>query len=989
MKKYETYDRYLIRKPLFSYRVLFHKNETKNIEEVVDELINDDSFVTSIYWSSPNLYEAIINYREKSLKEDKVSKLIHTLKKYAIRASTRCTPYGTMAGVALKDTKNIEQLNQISRKARIDMDFLIELILHIEKNENIRKNLRYKPNNTIYEIPRQYRYYELVRNIDEEKYQLSSLEINEHIKKISQIPNFIKCDEIKALFSDDFEDSEIYEFIDELININFLISEIQPTLTSNNMEYIKTRLNEIFNEGVKDVEIYIKIFEKIENCISLIEKTPVSYLPTSEISEIKKLAISLGIDKVHFFHVDLKHSSESNFELDEKILRNINDSISILHKFCNTNSVQNDIDIFKKIFNTKYESREVSLAEVLDSEFGIEFPAQKQIGNFEGSSLIEGFAKKKESTSKKHNTASNLDFLLDFLEDKKETINLENFNLKKDENPIKVQNFCVVGFPFEDYFFLQNIGTTRANSILGRFGLVDKKIKTLCTEIDKEEQESSEEIIYAEIIYAPENRTANITRRPKLSEHEIPIFTNSSNHEDKQILLKDIMISIKGNDIILRSKKLNKRIIPKLSNAHNFYKSDCIAYKFLSAIQSQNQDNLNFNINYSALKKRFFPRIIYKNIILHRACWVMHESDIRVVKKAKKPLLELKKFLQKWEAPKYVLLVQGDNELFLDTTNDSYLLLLLDEFKNNTILQLSEWLQPNINYNQQVVIPLKNKVVKTENSLFHDKIKLVQRSFAPGSEWLYFKIYCNSNVSDQLLSGLKSILDDLLSENYINSVFFIRYTDPHYHIRLRLHLLDKKLYSEVLQKIYENINPYFQEEVIWNIQLDSYHRELDRYSPEFMEDSEKAFYYDSLLILNLLNDENFIDNENIRLFSAVKNINSWLSFFNLSLQEKLDFCKSMENSFLEEFSTELKKQINSKYRVLKEDLYSFLIGNEFENEFRKRERQLNKIMLYEEALSSYIHMSINRWFPSEQRALELMAYSFSVKYYSRILSQSK
>lgn len=71
----------------------------------------------------------------------------------------------------------------------------------------------------------------------------------------------------------------------------------------------------------------------------------------------------------------------------------------------------------------------------------------------------------------------------------------------------------------------------------------------------------------------------------------------------------------------------------------------------------------------------------------------MHENDIHVVKKSKNPLIALKDFLQKWKVSKHVVLVQGDNELFLDITNDSYLLLLIDELKNNTLLQLSEWLQ--------------------------------------------------------------------------------------------------------------------------------------------------------------------------------------------------------------------------------------------------------------------------------------------------------
>lgn len=991
MNKYDTYNKYVIRKPLFSYDILFNNGETKNIEDVVGELIQDDSFVTSIYWSSPDLYNTIISYRKSTLKEDKIPRLIHTLKKYAIRCSTRCTPYGTMAGVALQDLKKTLEPESISRKARIDMDFLAEIKFHIETHENIRKKLRYKVNNTLDKIPGQYRYQEPIRTDGEEKYQLSSLEMNEYLERIAGISHFMKYDEIKGLLSDDFEDDEISDFIDELIDIKFLVSELQLTLTSDNTENIKNILQTLLNEEVYEAGIYLKILGKIEQCIVVIETTHLSHLPVSEISEIKSLANEIGIDKTHFFHVDLKHSSESGFQPDEKMLRNINTSISILNTWGSGNSTQGDLDSFKKHFNTKYESREVALTEVLDSEFGIGFPAGSQIGNFQGSSLIEGFAKDINS-NKKHSSGSDSDFLLDLIEkDKTEIIRLENIDLQINETSLKTQNFCVVGSPISDQFFLQNIGTTGANSIMGRFALLDDKIKDFCNEIHQKEQQNSPDVIFAEIIYIPEKRTANITRRPQFSEYEIPIFANSSDN-DKQILLKDILISVQGDEIILRSEKLNKRIIPRLSNAHNFYKSESAAYKFLCSIQSQNQDNINLNLNYSKIKKRFIPRIVYRNIILHRACWLMYENDINVIKKSKKPLSALKDFFQTWDVSRYVALVQGDNELFLDITNDTYLLLLLDELKGNTLLQFSEWLLPTEgkkNYNQQIVLPLENKEAKPQSNLSQKKVSSVQRSFAPGSEWLYLKIYCNSNFSDSLLSGLKPILDELITENYINKAFFIRYTDPHYHIRLRVHLNDLKLYSEVLQKLHENLNPYFQEETIWNLQIDSYHREIERYDPEFMEAAEEAFYHDSILVLNLLNQENFIENENVRLFAAVKNVNLWLSLFGLSLQEKLDFCKSMENVFLKEFSSELKSHINSKYRILKEELHEFCTGNEFGEEFNERDRYLQDITLCKDALSSYIHMSINRWFPSEQRALELMTYSFTTKYYSRILSQSK
>ena len=45
---------------------------------------------------------------------------------------------------------------------------------------------------------------------------------------------------------------------------------------------------------------------------------------------------------------------------------------------------------------------------------------------------------------------------------------------------------------------------------------------------------------------------------------------------------------------------------------------------------------------------------------------------------------------------------------------------------------------------------------------------------------------------------------------------------------------------------------------------------------------------------------------------------------------------------------------------------------------------LKKIKLKIDNLSSYIHMSINRWFASEQRLMEYMAYHFCRKYYNQL-----
>jgi thiopeptide-type bacteriocin biosynthesis protein len=995
MTKYDTYNRYVIRKPLFSYDILFsNKNETKNLEDVVEDLINDQTFVTSIYWSSPDLFKTILSYKNRTLDIKKIPKLLNTLKKYAIRSSTRCTPYGTIAGVGLVDLKNINKKQErLTRKARVDMDFFSEFRSHIENNNTIKKHLSYKVNNTFTKIHGQYRYQELIDRENGGKYQNSSMEINEYIEKIQELEIFTSYKEICNLFSADFGKVEIAYFIDELIDNQFLVSNLPLSLTSDNILKIKSALVDLLKNGVMEAANYLNIVKRLEQIIHLLEETQLYYLPIREIDEIKEILKTLNINKTHLFHVDLKHFSHADFEPDEKMLNEITVAIGILHKLGRKNSNHIDLESFKNVFNEKYESREIPLTEVLDTEFGIGFPANLQIGHIQSNTLIEGMAKSGISANIIEKQSSYLDILLDIIENEKEKIiYVEKINFETlDETPIAMQNFCVIGYSIKENFFLQNISTSGANSILGRFAYLDSDIENLCKEISEEEQKNDPDVVFAEIIFIPEKRTANIARRPQLSEYEIPILVDSDNDNTKQILLNDIMVSIDNGTIILKSKSLGKRIIPKLSNAHNYYKNENPAYKFLSSISSQNQININFNVDYKQLKKRFVPRMQYKNIILHRASWIMNENDIDRIRKSKTPLVEVKNFLTKWQVSQYVVLVQGDNELFLDTENETYLTILVEELRDKKTIQLSEWLEHDSNekFIQQIVLPLKNKTFHASSyQQAVQKESHVQRSFAPGSEWLYLKIYCNSNISDYLLATeIKPFLDQCLDSKMIRSAFFIRYTDPHYHLRLRMHLVHEKYYAEAIHLLNTFLESYFQKEIIWKIQIESYQRELERYDPYFMLNTEKAFFYDSTLILSLLQNETFVENDDIKLFSAVKNVEDWLSLFRFSLQEKLDFCKKMEKIFLKEFSNEFKIHINSKFRLLKNSFYLFFENSSYENEFNQRNEDLKNVELSKEKLSSYIHMSLNRWFSSEQRALELMTYSFASKYYSRIISQ--
>ncbi len=69
---FEDYGKAFIRTPIYSYASLFNADhKTKNLDELVHLRLNDRVFLEALYWSSPQLFEAVLKFRKDGLKERK------------------------------------------------------------------------------------------------------------------------------------------------------------------------------------------------------------------------------------------------------------------------------------------------------------------------------------------------------------------------------------------------------------------------------------------------------------------------------------------------------------------------------------------------------------------------------------------------------------------------------------------------------------------------------------------------------------------------------------------------------------------------------------------------------------------------------------------------------------------------------------------------------------------------------------------------------
>ncbi len=260
--------------------------------------------------------------------------------------------------------------------------------------------------------------------------------------------------------------------------------------------------------------------------------------------------------------------------------------------------------------------------------------------------------------------------------------------------------------------------------------------------------------------------------------------------------------------------------------------------------------------------------------------------------------------------------------------------------------------------------------------------KHIQRSYIPGGKWVYYKIYCGINTADSLLTNtLSPIANSLIKDNIIDQWFFIRYADPEQHLRVRFHLKDEQLIGKVMDAIKVSIDPYMKDLIVKDIQLATYHREMERYGENTIEDLEYYFYQDTLAIMQIIQES---PTEEIRFQRVLIFLDQIINIFLPDIETKFAFLERLQSSFKSEFQINSfgKKALGKKYRSFKnnESIAPLEIDlSTFEATYHiiNRLDQKNQLQIpLEDLLASIIHMHVNRVFQSRQRLYEMVLYDF-------------
>lgn len=637
-----------------------------------------------------------------------------TAMKYFTRMRSRCTPFGLFAGVGVGSIDKECSRSQIllddelsfQPRARLDMNFICKLILSLSKNSLIRSVSNYTPNNSLYRLRDRFRYVDFDIVNGRRKYHLSEVAYSDYLEGILNLTSSGSSVSslVTFLVDEGFGAEEAESYIGNLIDCQIIVDELYPNVTGQDI--FITVINTLDRLGVLE-DLKGKLVN-IQRNLDLIGQAKMGDC-LRIFSAIEEDLASTGVeyDRKYIFQVDL-FVNPVRAVLDDSISASLMLGLGLLNRL--TSPYENPLLVkFRDDFYRRYEEEEIPLLEALDSDIGVGF-ASLQPGNTDENPLLDDIFFR--NIGNNETTVTRIDqliidkyFKLDHASNSELIIHdedLTDYPATWSDLPITLGTIIEL---IEDNtvqkgrsIVMRGVAGSSAANLVSRFSYGNEGIYGLVNEVfDRENEAVGEGRIIAEIVHLPEARTGNIIFRSNLRNYEIPFLAGTGVNPDGVVSLNDIYVSVPGGKrIVLRSLKLNKEIIPRLSNAHAYNNNPLPVYYFLSLLQNQGQRSaLAFRWPELLANKKVLPRVRYKDLILSPARWSFKHHDLVGDSKNSEAdcMSTISRFRAEYGVPEKVLLAEGDNKLMIDFSDELSVRLFFAEVKNRNFI-LEEYFDP-------------------------------------------------------------------------------------------------------------------------------------------------------------------------------------------------------------------------------------------------------------------------------------------------------
>lgn len=973
------------------------------------EVIKLHFFQVAIFFASQSLYNELKRYDFNYELLDK--KINITIQKYFNRMCFRPTPFGIFSAFTSLQWDSIANMqpcilsNNSSIYVNPDFQLMASIARKIGKSEVME--IKYYSNTSIYNIKNERRYLTnyFDENQDKTDFLISSYKSDRLLNKILVFCNNGKSKNelllwLKSLLE---TDEEIESYINELIDAGLLLSELSPNMAGE--KYFDRITNVIIKNN-------LSVFNNILKYRFLINN--IKHEQDINIQSLIEVGSALNCERnlKSLFYVGYEKYSQSL--LDIKYQDYIREGLNCLD-ILTSDTISKSLVNFKRKYIAKFDSQEIPLLVALDREAGVGYEGL-ETNLSSSSSLLKDIHLDHQSNNINVSWTPVHELFLFKISTNKDdqTIVITDNDLDKLDHKTNLKtppSLSVLFRIYDNKIWIEQAGGCTATSLLGRFTQFNNHILNATKHVELHERNHNKDIIFAEISCYTDEHAANINSNAGIREYEIPIGVHSTLSRDHIISLSDIIVSIIDDKIILRSKRLNKIIIPRLSSAYNYTRSDLSVYRFLCDLQYQGL-KANYGIDIRSLLPglSFYPRIEYKNCILSPAIWILSNDEINELYQATDKINSFNDLCKRLKITKHFALTEGDNQLFFDCDNkasvDMFIqvinnkksVVLQETFIDDSALVRDEQGKPYIA--QFVAAAVNNDTTYASSIMDHALFTQVKakRIYIPGDEWVYFKLYLHPAIANNILTkSIKGIIADLRKQMVLKCWYFIRYIDTDNHLRIRVKI-DKKDTSKVIHCFERKLKQDVEKGSINELLIDTYKRELERYGANTIEYAEEIFEASSEMVINFIKNTSTGKTPYSEIHLALASTQMMLETLFKSNVEYIHLLKIIYEGMRHEFedSKLVKLQLDTKYReyaafinniTTDKGLTISIIGKKELNryiktlELLKLKTKLLSVEKLNKLAADLIHMNLNRIFAENQRKQEFVIYYFIYKHY--------
>jgi thiopeptide-type bacteriocin biosynthesis protein len=943
---------------------------------------------------------------------------------YLSRMCTRATPFGLFAGCAFgvvgDDTALVvDGPEGTSRHSRPDTEVLAALVERLLADPQTRPAMEVEPNSSRYPAAGAMRLIESRLRDGRRSHHLVVIEDDAPLRcALDAATGGCSVERVVDAVAAhaDVEHDEARDYVDALVEARVLTPVAEPAVTGQEpLAYVLSKLS---GQGLAATS---EALGRVSGELAALDAAGLGNPPKaydSVAAALLELTGDADGDDGRLVQVDL-HRAGVGLTLGPDTVRLLTDAVDLLYRLTPAGE-DPALGRFRSEFGARYEDREVPLMEALDEELGIGFDRSNHPAADESPLLagldLGGVPSDHVFTSR---DAVLLELLMRTGESGSSRLELDADAIARlaEAAPLPLPDALAVNASLlDDGIEIHAAYGPSGAEVLGRFCHGDPRLHDAVRAHLRAEEAHTPGVVFAELVHLPEGRIGNILARPVLRDYELVLLGRSGAPADRQLRVDELTLRLDRGRLVLYSPRLGTEVRPRLTTAHNPAWRGFGVYRFLAALQHDGVAGA-LGWDWGALSVApTLPRVTSGQLVLARARWRLSAAELGTVTGPDAAAGWATLTRDRGLAGE-LLIADGDNRLYVDTASAAMISAASKVLRGRSGAVVEEVLTtgvatgPQGRFAHELIVPFLSRGEPAPPPEPWTAPR-ARRTFAPGSEWLYLKVYTGSASADRVLTeAVGPVIGRLRDAGVVDHWFFLRYADPEHHVRLRLRGDPDALRDNALPQLTDAFAPHLADGTIRDVVLDTYHRELERYGGDAgIELAEQIHAADSdavLEVLGLLDDD---DGPDVRWKMCVYATDRLLADAGFDIGQRRDWAKAGAAGYRGEYPNahNLDSGIGARWRSERADLTALLDDTKehpyelARQVFRRRSERLAPLLAeladrsrrgalsqpLPDLLHSFDHLHAIRLLRSAARTHELVVLGFLDRYYASQIARA-